>query len=153
MADHQEHAFTMKAVWHGGRLGQGDLAGAGMQANISIPAELGGPGTGTNPEELLIGAALTCYLITLAAILEKRQIEVESLSIQSDGVVSVEGGHQRFSRIVHRPRIVLTAADEEMLAKVEQAAHRAEQACMISKALRGNVEISVEPVIEVKNRE
>ena len=34
-----------------------------------------GPGIGTNPDEMLLGAAATCYMITLAAMLERSQIE------------------------------------------------------------------------------
>jgi peroxiredoxin-like protein len=143
-----EHSFFMEATWQGGRLGTGELKGKGLQANMSVPAELGGPGTGTNPEELLIGAAMNCYIITLAAILEKRELQVQSLSCRSEGVVTVEGGRQTFSKIIHRPTVVLAQADEKALETVNQAAHRAEQACMISKSLRGNVEITVEPVIK-----
>jgi peroxiredoxin-like protein len=143
-----EHRFFMEATWQGGRLGTGELQGKGVRAAISIPAELGGPGAGTNPEELLIGAAMNCYLITLAAILEKRRFEVLALSCRSEGIVTVEGGSQSFAKIIHRPTVVLASADEEALEKVNHAVHRAEQACMISKALRGNVEIAVEPVIQ-----
>lgn len=144
-----EHHFSMKASWQGGRLGTGELKGNGLSASISIPAELGGPGAGTNPEELLIGAALNCYIITLAAILEKREMNVESLTVQSEGIVTVEGGNQAFSKIIHRPTIVVSGADEKTVEKLAQFAHRAEQVCMISKALRGNVELQVEPEIRV----
>lgn len=144
-----EHLFLMEAAWQGGRLGTGELTGKGLQAAISIPGEMGGPGVGTNPEELLIGAAMNCYIITLAAILEKRSLAVHSLTLQSEGAVAVEGGSQQFRRLIHRPVIVLAEADQKAIETATYAAHRAEQACMISKALRGNVEIRVEPVIKV----
>jgi peroxiredoxin-like protein len=32
---------------------------------ISIPKEMNGPGIGTNPDEMLLGAASTCYIIYL----------------------------------------------------------------------------------------
>lgn len=145
-----EHRFSMKASWQGGRLGTGELTGKGLSAQISIPAELDGPGAGTNPEELLIGAALNCYIITLAAILEKREVKVESLTVQSEGIVTVDGGNQTFSKIIHRPTIVVSGAGEDMVEKLTQFAHRAEQVCMISKALRGNVALHVEPEIRVR---
>ncbi len=34
-----------------------------------------GPGVGTNPDEMLLGAAATCYIITLAAMLERSNIK------------------------------------------------------------------------------
>lgn len=147
-----EHIFQLQATWQGGRLGTGDLKGNGLHASISVPQELGGPGVGTNPEELIIGAAMNCYIITLAAILEKREINLLSLTLQSEGTVSVENRSQRFSKIVHRPTIHVAQADEQMVELLQQCAHRAESACMISKAMHGNVDITVEPNIVVDSR-
>jgi peroxiredoxin-like protein len=147
-----EHRFQLEAAWQGGRLGTGELKANGLQTAISVPAELGGPGMGTNPEELQIGAAMNCYIITLAAILENRNISVKALTLQSEGVVTVENGNHVFRKIIHRPTVVLAEGDEKTVETVTKAAHRAEQACMISKALRGNVEITVEPTVQVAGR-
>ena len=40
-----------------------------------------GPGIGTNPDEMLLGAAATCYIITLAAMLERSGISHEGLEL------------------------------------------------------------------------
>ncbi|MGD8190895.1 OsmC family protein [Brevibacillus ginsengisoli] len=142
------HLFHMEAEWQGGRLSTGAIKGEGLQASISVPAELGGPGQGTNPEELLISSAMTCYTITLAAILEKRKIPFQSLTVRSEGKLTVEEGNLGFREIIHRPIIRLMEQSEEIRQNANHAAHRAEQVCMISKAIRGNVEIKVEPTIE-----
>lgn len=131
-------------------MGTGELKGEGLEARISIPGKLEGPGIGTNPEELLISAAMTCYMITLAAILEKRNIPIASLTLESEGILTVENGNLGFRQIIHRPRILLLTDHEKAIQTANLAAHRAEQVCMITKALRGNVDISVEPVIEVQ---
>ncbi len=145
-----EHHFRLEATWQGGRLGQGELHGRGLSTAISVPREMGGPGIGSNPEELLIGAAMNCYIITLAAILERRRLSVKSLTLRSEGIVNVEGGNMSFTKIIHRPVIVLAQGDEKTVETATYAAHRAEEVCMISKAIRGNVELSVEPVVEVE---
>lgn len=145
----EEHRFQLKATWEGGLTGTGTLSGKGLKTAISVPSEMNGPGVGTNPEELLIGAAMNCYIITLAAILQRRGFTVKSLTLQSEGLVVVEGGKQSFQKIIHRPHLLIAGADEEQVKQAELATHRAEQACMISKALQGNVEIRVEPSIEV----
>ncbi len=144
-----EHRFRLEAVWHGGRLGTGELKADGLQTVISIPGELGGPGEGTNPEELLIGSAMNCYIITLAAILEKRNFKVQSLTLQSEGILAIENGNQVFRQIIHRPTVILEEGDEHTVEATKHAAHRAEQVCMISKALRGNVELTVEPTVQI----
>lgn len=143
-----EHRFHMQAEWQGGRLSTGTIQGKGLEARISVPAELDGPGQGTNPEELLISSAMTCYTITLAAILDKRKIPFQSLTVHSEGRLTVEAGNLGFREIIHRPIIRLLAQSEEITQNANHAAHRAEQVCMISKAMRGNVEIKVEPTIE-----
>jgi peroxiredoxin-like protein len=136
------HRFELTAVWHGGRIGEGRISVGHLNSAISIPKELEGPGQGTNPEEMLLGAAATCYLITLAAMLERQGFE--RLSLTSEIMVS-SSPSMKVERIIHRPVIILPAdAAEPMLEKANQAAVRAEQACMISKAMKGNVEIRVE---------
>jgi peroxiredoxin-like protein len=139
--------FTLQASWQGGRLGQGRLNTEGMSLDVSLPAALGGPGIGANPDELLLAAAANCYMITLAAILEKREPGIAGFKIQSQAMVELDGGRLTFKKIVHRPRIVLQEADEQKKLNVEQLARRAEKACMVSQALRGNVEIVVEPEV------
>ena len=79
-----EHHFELKGTWRGGLFGKGQVGCGNLASEISVPTELKGPGMGTNPEELLLGASAACYLITLAAILERRQLKVESLSLASD---------------------------------------------------------------------
>jgi len=143
----REHHFHLEAVWSGGRLGTGELRGKGLATAISIPGEMDGPGVGSNPEELLIGAAMNCYIITLAAILERRNLKVQSLTLQSEGIVTVEGGNFLFRQIIHRPAVVLAEGDEKTVDAAVHACHRAEQICMISKALRGNVDLQVEPTV------
>lgn len=140
-----EHIFRMDLQWSGGRNAVGELAAQKLQTKISIPSEMDGPGIGTNPDEMLLGAAATCYLITLAALLERSHVLVETLTMLSEGIVDVTNGVFTYVRIVHRPVLKLggnvTERDRKMALRL---AEKAEKTCMISKALRGNVEIALE---------
>ncbi|GAA3313131.1 hypothetical protein GCM10020331_002520 [Ectobacillus funiculus] len=51
-----------------------------------------GPGIGTNPDEMLLGAAATCYIITLAAMMERSQLDKAGLTMTSEGIVDVTKG-------------------------------------------------------------
>jgi len=114
---------------------------------------MGGPGIGTNPDEMLVGAAATCYLITLAAILENRRLPLQELTLASEGIVS-QTGSLKFEQIIHRPRVVLAhEATDQQLATAETACHRADQHCMISKALHGNVINMIEPTVTRANEQ
>jgi peroxiredoxin-like protein len=140
-----EHRFELKAAWSGGLDGTGHIEAGNLITAISVPGQLGGPGVGTNPEEMLLGAAATCYLITLGMLLKRQGITTIELNseifVQSNPTMKVD-------KIIHRPRISTPIhSSQEQLDKISKAAYRAEQTCMISKALKGNVEVTVEPEI------
>src|SRR5699024_1309824 len=68
--DMAEHDFIVTTQWSGGRDETGTVKGDVLNESISIPSSLGGVGEGTNPDEMLIAATSSCYIISLAAILE-----------------------------------------------------------------------------------
>jgi peroxiredoxin-like protein len=143
-----EHHFTLAGQWSGGLQGEGKIACANLESTVSVPKEMTGPGKGTNPEELLLAAAATCYLITLGAILERRQIPVDKLTLNSQATVTQEGPSLKFTRIVHSPTLTLKVeATEAHREAALEATTRAEKACLISNSLRGKVEISVVPSV------
>jgi peroxiredoxin-like protein len=145
------HHFHLKARWSGGRNGTGEIEAGNLKAAISVPKEMNGPGIGTNPDEMLIGAAATCYLITLAAIFERRNLPVKSLSLETEGIVFYDK-RPCFEKIIHRPYVTVAAdAGEEEWEMIRHATEQAEKACMISQALRGNVELEVEPILVREN--
>ncbi|WP_223069833.1 OsmC family protein [Paenibacillus caui] len=147
------HVFHLNAVWDGGRNSEGTIESGNLKTAISIPQSMGGPGIGTNPDEMLLGAAATCYLITLAATLERSGIETESLTLSSEGTVDVTHNIFTYERIVHRPHIVLKAgAGEREVERARLLAGKAEGACMISRAVAGNVALSTEPEIRVAGK-
>ncbi|KKD52641.1 MULTISPECIES: OsmC family protein [Paenibacillus] len=144
-----EHTFLLKADWNGGRNSDGRIEAGQLRTAISIPAEMGGPGVGTNPDEMLLGAAATCYLITLAAMMERASLPVVSLALESEGIVDVTNNIFTYRRIVHRPRVLLSVdAAESQIEQALRLAEQAETSCMISRAVAGNVTLSTEPVVE-----
>ncbi|VEI06129.1 OsmC family protein [Kurthia zopfii] len=143
-----EHIFNLSATWPGGRNTVGTIDAGQLKTEISIPKEMEGPGIGTNPDEMLLGAAATCYLISLAAMLERAKIIPAQLSLKSQGIVDVTNGVFTYEKIIHQPEIELSKeATEREFAMVEKLAQKAERTCMISKAIRGNVEIELQTTI------
>ena len=143
------HKFKLRADWPGERNGVGMIAAENLRTQISIPKEMDGPGIGTNPDEMLLGAAATCYIITLAAMLERAKIQKESLEMESEAYVDVTNGVFTYQKIIHRPVLKLSSGislkEEE---KAKRLMIKAEETCMISKAVRGNVIIELSPLIE-----
>lgn len=141
-----EHHFHLKAEWPGGRNSEGYIEAGNLKTKISIPSEMDGPGIGTNPDEMLLGAAATCYLITLAAMIERSELPLAEMSLESEGIVDVTKGVFTYKKIIHKPSVALknSASDKEhtMLKKLVE---KAEKSCMISRAIQGNVEIELQP--------
>lgn len=143
-----EHHFHLKAHWPGLRNDVGEIETGGLITKVSIPPEMDGPGIGTNPDEMLLGAAATCYIITLAAMMERSRLEKDDLTVESVGVVDVTKGVITYRKIIHRPVIVLKAdADEKHLALARKLAQKAEASCMISRAIKGNVEVELQETV------
>ena len=143
-----EHLFHLKADWPGGRNDVGRIDAGNLKTEVSIPPEMEGPGVGTNPDEMLLGAAATCYIITLAAMMERSKLEKVTLTMESVGVVDVTNGIITYKKIIHKPHIVLKAdATERDVSLANKLAEKAEKSCMISRAIQGNVEVELEAII------
>ncbi|WP_394218088.1 OsmC family protein [Halobacillus trueperi] len=139
------HHFHLKADWPGGRNEVGYIESEKLKTKISIPKEMDGPDVGTNPDEMLLGAAATCYIISLAAMIERAELPLEEMDMQSEGIVDVTDGVFTYQKIIHRPRVVLRAqAENKDLSKLNRLIEKAEKSCMISKAIQGNVELEME---------
>lgn len=139
------HSFYLKADWPGLRNDVGTIETKNLQTKVSVPPEMDGPGVGTNPDEMLLGAAATCYIITLAAMMERSKLPKVSLSMDSEGIVDVTNGVITYKKIIHRPKIVLNSdASIKDLSLAQRLAEKAESSCMISRALNGNVEIDLQ---------
>lgn len=144
-----KHTFILKAGWNGGRGSAGYIEAGNLKTQISIPHEMGGPGLGTNPDEMLLGAAATCYLITLAAMMERSSLPVQELTLESEGIVDVTNNIFTYVSITHKPHIVLSPdASQKDMELAEKLALKAESSCMISRAVAGNVTMSTVPQIE-----
>jgi peroxiredoxin-like protein len=148
-----EHHFHLIANWPGLRNDIGTIEAGNLVTKISIPPEMDGPGVGTNPDEMLLGAAATCYIITLAAMLERSHLEKKQLTMESEGIVDVTRGVFTYKKIIHRPKIVLNAnASEKDIQLAKELAEKAEHSCMISRAIQGNVEMELHITINLVSK-
>lgn len=139
--------YVVDGSWQGSREGRGMIKVSGSDTAFSVPESVGGVGIGTSPEELLLSAATSCYLITLGIMLDKRGIPVRDVSIETIGVLTTDPD-LRYDRIEHRPILRLQHATADQIDLAHKVLFQAEENCMVSATLRGNVEITVIPKIE-----
>ncbi|QDP41714.1 OsmC family protein [Radiobacillus deserti] len=146
------HHFHLQADWPGGRNSVGRIAAGNLKTTISIPPEMDGPGEGTNPDEMLLGAAATCYIITLAAMIERAKLPLHFMDLKSEGQVDVTNGVFTYKKIIHRPTVQLASeATSAELEKLKKLTKLAEESCMISRAIKGNVELELEANVSIVN--
>lgn len=139
-----EHIFELNAEWQGGRAGQGKFTTASISMAVSVPGNMGGPGVGTNPDDLILSAAANCYMISLAVFLEKNQVPVQQLSMHSKATFIVDKGPV-LKKIEHNPVVKLAKEiDASSRAKAEGLFALADKYCMVSNALHGNVEVVIQ---------
>ena len=94
------------------------------------------PGGKTSPEELIASAHAGCFSMALSNQLSNRGHAPESLQVQATS--SFEGG--KITRIVLDVSAEVPGMDQ---GDFEEALGAAEEACPVSNALRGNVDIDV----------
>ncbi|MCI1882079.1 MAG: OsmC family protein [Sporolactobacillus sp.] len=145
-----DYVFRLKGRWKGSWDGRGQIQVKNLASAISVDSSMKGMGIGTNPDELLLGALASCYMMTLGIRLDKEKIAYERLLISSELVVTKQGG-LHVERVIHRPVVELAEKPTEALRdRLKCAIRQAEKDCMIAKAVRGNVRITVEPIFTEK---
>ncbi|WP_270181994.1 OsmC family protein [Alkalihalobacillus sp. CinArs1] len=144
-----EHVFELKGSYKGGRTGIGEIHSENLSASVTIPTSMGGLDEGTNPDELLLSSSAACYFMTLGLYLEAKKIPFDDIQISSKLIVSEEG-RIHVESIHHFPVVYLKESpDESLRQQIMDIAERAEDGCMITRAIKGNVKVFVKPSIEI----
>lgn len=139
--------FDRKAttIWEGDlQTGTGtatlDTSNAAGPLQMSWPRRAGDSEGQTSPEELVAAAHATCFCMALSGALAKANTPPERLETTAVVTFSTEGGaHIESSRI----SVVGTVPGLDEQAFIE-AANGAKDGCPVSKALAGNVEITLD---------
>lgn len=86
--------------------------------------------------------------MTFGIIASNRKLPVTSLTAKVIGEVEHNGPQITYKGVVIKPEIVLAAdATDEQVALTEDMAHKADSYCIITNAVRGKLDIKVEPKI------
>ncbi|WP_054860583.1 OsmC family protein [Gracilibacillus sp. JCM 18860] len=138
----------IKMVWNGNTKGNGKIQGENLKTDIAIPQSLGGSGEGTDPKELLLASAATCYATTLVYMLETKDLPVIEFTMKSKANVSREDGIQ----IIHQPHIVLSSeATEKQSQAADRAFISADKSCAVGNILKkADAQITIEGKVTVK---
>lgn len=138
---------NLNITWNSGTTGNGTLQADYLETKVAIPTSLGGSGNGSDPKELLVSSAATCYIATLTFMLESRKLPVVELTINTAATVSDKGFN-----IAHAPQIILAAdATEDQVQSAERAIEGADKGCEVGNLLKkAGVVIEVQGNVSLK---
>lgn len=107
------------------------------------PPQFGGVDTVWSPEEMLVGAALTCLWTTFVAYARRDQLEVARWSGRGEAVLvrGEQGAPPTFTQITLTVELTVAAADAE---RARALLITSEERCIISHALKVPVALQIE---------
>src|SRR5215213_1338407 len=86
--------YTAEAHVTGGRAeGHGRSSDGALEVDLRLPAEMGGEGGGTNPEQLFAVGYAACFEGALGAVARRAKAEVGDVAIDSQ--VNLQTGEDR----------------------------------------------------------
>jgi osmotically inducible protein OsmC len=138
------------ATWSGDLLsGHGTVTAATSGVFSDLPttwaSRIGEPAGVTSPEELLAAAHASCFSMACSNELAKAGTPPSALSVQVD----VSGDKLEAGWTVTAAAITVHGTVPGATAKsFREAAEKAKDGCPISRALKGNVELSLEAVLD-----
>ena len=128
--------YTAKAHTTGGREGGSSRTDDGrLDVKISLP---GGPGAGTNPEQLFAAGWSTCFLSAIKLVAGKKRISLPA-DVAIDAEIDLGTTHGAFG-LAARLNVSLPGMDRQAAQALVEAAH---QVCPYSNATRGNIDVTL----------
>jgi osmotically inducible protein OsmC len=132
--------YTAEARVTGGRAeGHGRSSDGALEVDLRSPAELGGEGGGTNPEQLFAVGYASCFESALGVVARRQKLEAGDVAIDSK-VMLLAGEDRKFELAVALDVTLPSVSDPDAAVELVRAAH---EVCPYSNAVRGNVEVTL----------
>jgi lipoyl-dependent peroxiredoxin len=128
--------YTAKAHTIGGREGGSSRTSDGrLDLKLSVP---GGPGNGTNPEQLLAVGWSSCFLSAIKIVASQMKVRLPA-DPSIDAEIDLRSGDDGYS-LWARLNVSLPGLDRQV---AQSLLDGAEQTCPYSKATRGNIDVAI----------
>lgn len=128
--------YTAKSHTTGGRDGASRTDDGRLDVRLSRP---GGPGAGTNPEQLFAAGWSACFISSMALVANKMKVKLPP-DVAVDAEVDLcNSGDVYFLRA--RLSISVPGLDREVAQAIVDAAHG--RTCAYSNAIRGNIDVLI----------
>ncbi|BAC72803.1 MULTISPECIES: organic hydroperoxide resistance protein [Streptomyces] len=130
--------YTAVATATHGREGRAISSDGKLDVQLAPPAELGGNGQGTNPEQLFAGGYAACFASALGLVGRQAKVDVSDAAVTAEVGIGKQG--EGFGLKVTLRIELPDSVDEATGRKLVETAH---QVCPYSNATRGNIEVEL----------
>jgi Ohr subfamily peroxiredoxin len=132
--------YTAEAEVTGGRMeGHGRTSDGALEVDIRIPEGLGGPGGGTNPEQLFAVGFASCFESALSVVARRTKVDAGDAKIASRvNLMPTEAGG--FGIGVEMDVSLPSIDDADQAKELVRKAHKV---CPYSNATRGNIDVKL----------
>lgn len=132
--------YKAQATATGGREGRAVSSDNKLDAKLSTPKELGGPGgEGTNPEQLFAAGYAACFLSAMKFVAMHAKVALPANASVTAEVGIGPNGSGGFG-LAAELRVAIPDLDRETAQILVNKAH---EVCPYSNATRGNIEVKV----------
>jgi lipoyl-dependent peroxiredoxin len=130
--------YTARAHTTGGRNGASRTDDGRLDITLSTP---GGPGKGTNPEQLFAAGWSACFIGAMQVVANRMKVELPAdLAIDAEVDLGKTSGQYG---IAARLNVSLPGMERDVAQRVVDGAH---ETCPYSLATRGNIDVAINVV-------
>ncbi|MFD4788442.1 organic hydroperoxide resistance protein [Streptomyces sp. NPDC058459] len=130
--------YTAVATATHGREGRAVSSDGRIDIALAMPAELGGDGQGSNPEQLFAAGYAACFGSALGLVGRQAKVDVSEAAVTAEVGIGKQG--EGFGLKVTLRVELPDTVDEQTGRKLVETAH---QVCPYSNATRGNIEVTL----------
>ena len=136
-----EVKYSTTAINTGGRVGESHVPDGSFSVKVSTPKEMGGPGQGSNPEQLFALGYSACFNSALEHMMKEEKVTGKSqvtatVELHSD---PTDNGF----KLAVKLDVGIEGQDD---ATTQELAEKAHAFCPYSKATSGNIDVTVTTV-------
>lgn len=130
--------YTAKATATGGRDGKVASSDGKLDVVVAPPAELGGTGNGTNPEQLFAAGYAACFQSAMTTVARRLRVDVTGSIVTAEvGLGAIAGGAYGLQVALV---VTLPGLEQDVAQDLVEKAH---QVCPYSNATRGNIVVDL----------
>lgn len=129
--------YTAHATAEGGRQGKARSVDGLLDVSLAPPKEMGGSGSGTNPEQMFAAGYAACFLGAMQFVARERKLDAAGATVTGHVAIGKREDGPGFTLAVTHD-VTLPALSQPDAEALVAAAH---EVCPYSNATRGNIPV------------